>query len=585
MIKATMSEQNNFKHSTTSEIRVLRNIVPDESLAIGQLLSRELLKISMTDRAAIQEEIHGVRCLAIPETPELLKRGLEEFRNELDKIPKEQKRTYEECCVRAMLYQDEEDTCYALNDEFKLRFLRFELFDAAKAAQRFVNYMEFVREFWGADIALKRLIRFSDFNKAEMKLFRKGYFQVLPFRDSCGRRVLTLLGGLHPGVDPVMRAKAIFYLTDVLTRTDIESQQKGMIATTEAYCWSAEDSSGGRDKRSKTLLQFPHPKEGLYYTKRLLESVANRLIAIHNCWPDRPAFRIISKLLTIYGVSGSKQRMRLQFHVGDELEMRYRLKSFGIPIELLPITETGSIKMTNHNHWIKTRKHIEQGIDKNIRIIECPGSNDVVFRQGTSSMENPGNVRCRDLILSFLEEREKTTMSRIQTSNDHTLAARIHNEIVDRLLDTIERKHHARFLEWDKHRGTWTQMFDRAKVKQKVSVLLHSVGKRYRKRVVPSHTSSSSKSRIRKFDDEIRSDPVLSNVHVSRAVASPTISLEQNLNEMVIKSGEDDEAEQELLGPYSFLEGGRNAYKQQQCCRLSDDYSMQQISRKRMKKV
>lgn len=578
-----MSDPSGYKHTTDSEINVLRAIVPDEALSIGHLLSRELLKLSNTDRSAIQEEIHGVRCMAIHETPELIQRGLEELRNELDKIPKTEKRTYEECCVRAMLYQDEEESCYALKDDFKLRFLRFELFDAAKAAQRFVNYMEFVREFWGAEIALKRPIRFSDFNKAEMKLFRKGYFQVLPFRDSCGRRVLTLLGGFHPGVDPIMRTKVIFYLTDVLTRNDIESQQKGLIAITEAYCWSDEDDSGGGDKRSKTLLKFPHPKEGLYYTKRLLESLANRLIAIHNCWPDRPAFRIISKLLTIYGVSGSTQRSRLRFHVGDELEMRYRLKSFGIPIELLPITETGSIKMTNHNHWVKTRKHIEQGIDSNVKIIECPGSNDVVFRQGTSSMENPGNVRCRDLILSVLEEKEKS-MSSIQKSNDHTLAARIHNKIVNRLVDQIERKHHGRFLEWDKYRGTWTQMFDRDKVKQKVSVLVHSVGKRYRKRAITS-TNRSSQSRIRKLDHQIRSDPVACNTNVSRAVASPTISLELNLDEMAIKSDDDDEAEREKLGPYGFLEGGRNAYQEQQCCRLNDDCSIQQISRKRMKKV
>jgi len=142
-----------FKASTAFEIHYRRNIVPDESLAFSHLLSREMMKLSMADRTAIQEEIHGVRCLAVDETPQLLRRGLDEFHRELDKISKEEKRTYEECRVRAMLYQDEVDSCYALNEEFHLRFLRVELFDAAKAARRFVNYLEFVREYWGADIA------------------------------------------------------------------------------------------------------------------------------------------------------------------------------------------------------------------------------------------------------------------------------------------------------------------------------------------------------------------------------------------------------------------------------------------------
>jgi len=586
-------------HSTAFEIHYRRTVVPDESLAIGHLLSRELLKLSLADRTAIQEEIHGVRCLAVRETPELILNGLEEFRIELDKFPKDQKRTYEECRVRAMLYRDEEDSCYALHDSFKLRFLRIELFDAAKAVQRFVSYLEFVREFWGADIALKRVIRFSDFNKVEMKLFRKGYFQVMPFRDHSGRRVITLLGGFTPDVDTAMRMKAIFYLTDVLTRTDVESQQRGLVAITESYCWAAEDS--GRDKRSNSTLRFPNPKESLHLLKRLFESVPNRVIAIHNCWPDRPAFRIISKLLTIHGVSGSTQRLRLRFHIGDEFENRYRLKSYGIPIELLPITETGSIKMINHNYWIKTRKHLEQGIDTNVTIIECPGSNDTVFRQGTSSMENPGNVKFRDMILSLLENRDSDGGMYGSRSNNHNRsigntnnninATKQHNEIVERLVVTIERYRGGRFLEWDKHRSTWIQMVDRHKIKQKVSVLLHSISKRYRKTAVVAANNNSN--------GIVSSDFIVSNSDSGKR--SPSMLLSEDLDELVNKLRVDDEREiddatgandnmgsGDGLGPYAFIEGGRSLQQEEQCCQLRIDVdhpSHQQISRKRMKKI
>jgi hypothetical protein len=539
-----------YHHSTASKIDYLRTVVPDESLTTGQLLSRELLKLSLVDRTAIQEEIHGVRCLAVRETPELIRNGLEEFRIELDKFPNDQKRTYEECRVRAMLYRDEEDSCYALHDSFKLKFLRVEMFDAAKAVQRFVSYLEFIREFWGADIALKRLIRFSDFNKAEMKLFRKGFFQVLPFRDHSGRRVITLLGGFTPDVEYAMRLKAIFYLTDVLTRTDVESQQRGVVVITESYCWTVEDS--GRDKRSNSTLRFPNPKESLHFLKRLFESIPIRIIAIHNCWPDRPAFRFISKLLTIYGVSGSTQRLRLKFHIGDELESRYRLKSYGIPIKLLPITETGSIKMINHNYWIKTRKNVEQGIDTNVTIIECPGSNDTVFRQGTSSMENPGNVKCRDMILSLLENRASDGgmygfryNNHNRSSGNSTNVAKQHNESVELLVNTIERYRGGRFLEWDKHRSTWIQMVDRHKIKQKFSVLFHSISKRYRKTAAIAANNNSN--------DIVSSDLIVSNSSMGSC-------------------GD--------LGPYTFLEGGRSLQQEEQCCQLGNEVehpSLQQI--------
>jgi hypothetical protein len=582
-----------YNHSTAFEIHYRRTVVPDESLALGHLLSRELLKLSLVDRTAIQEEIHGVKCLAVRETPELIRKGLEAFRIKLDNIPKDQKRTYEECRVRAMLYQDEEDSCYALHDAFKLRFLRVELFDAAKAVQRFVSYLEFVREFWGADIALKRLIRFSDFNKAEMKLFRKGYFQVLPFRDRSGRRVITLLGGFTPEIDRAMRLKAIFYLTDVLTRTDVESQQRGTIMISEAYCWAVEDS--GRDKRTKSTLKFPNPNESLHFTKQMFESIPNRMIAIHNCWPDRPAFRVMSKLLTIHGVSGSTQRLRLKFHNGDELENRYRLKSYGIPIELLPITETGSIKMINHNYWIKTRKHVEQGIDTNVTIVECPGSNDTVFRQGTSSMENPGNVKCRDMILSLLEDRDREMYTshyhNRSSGNNNNNAAKQHNEIVERLVDTMRRYHGGRFLEWDKYRSSWIQMVDRQKVKQKVSVLLHSISKRYRKRAAASNGGDSIMNSIVSSN----SDFIVSNSDSSRdsVKRSPSMLLSEDLDVLAIKLNDEDEIDAGAntggggLGPYTFLEGGRSLWRQKQCCRIENDVppSQQQISRKRKKKV
>merc|ERR1712176_309484 len=238
---------------------------------------------------------------------------------------------------------------------------------------------------------------------------------------------------------------------------------------------------------------------------------------------------------------------------------------------------------------------------------ECPGSNDVVFRQGTSSMENPGNVKCRDLVLSLLEDRDNalkdnnnSNFSNGSSWNNNNNAARIHNEIVDQLVNQIECQRHGRFLEWDKHRGAWIQIDGRPKVKQKVSVLLHSIGKRYRKTVAPTTTSSNSNSnsnsRIRKLPShQIESDPVVSNDEIpiiSTSVADATmVSIDSSrespslmdFDAMVIKS--DDEADAEELGPYSFMDGGSSFRKQQQCCRFNDDFASQQRNRKRLKQV
>eukprot|EP00536_Pseudo-nitzschia_multiseries_P000181 jgi/Psemu1/398/gm1.398_g len=550
------AEQEKTSGQISTDLWHRRTAVPEESLPFGHLVSRELLKLSVEDRTAIHEEIHGVCCLAITETPELFARALSDFQTELNRMPPSQKQTYELCRARATQYQDEEHSCYALHDiDFRLRFLRAELFDAAKAAVRFANYLDFVKTYWGTEIALNRLIRLSDFTKDEIKLFRKGYFQVLPFRDRSGRRVITLLGGVGSDVDPHVRSKILFYFLDVLSRTDVETQRKGFIVVSEAYCFCANLVE--KAQRSNTSLKFPNPQEAFHYVKHLMTSIPFRLIAMHHCWPDRRAFHMLAKLLTIYGVVGSNQKLRLKFHIGDEMEMRYRLKSFGIPIELLPITETGTIKIANHKCWIKIRKTMENGCDTDATIIECPGINDVVFRQGTPSNGNPGNDLCRHLILELLEGKEPVEPWASSSPDSVATRTNTQNIAVHRLLDIVINYYGGRFLEWDRFRNTWIQMRDSAKIKRKATFLVHSVINRHNPAVAVSGSLNRSVSMGRDL--------------VTMKIAPPTLEHEHE---------HEPYGEQ---GNYEFVEGGRLAAKQQNCCHQLAGTSSEN-SRKRRRK-
>lgn len=228
---------------------------------VSNIISRELLKLTYNDRNEIYEEIHGVRCMAVDETPELLTRALLEFQNQLDIIPAIKKDAYNEILRLKQLKQiqilkaatahdqkrnkrtnnidnnnnrqpatatatpvppavppvAESAVCSFIDDkEFRLRFLRCELFDVRKAAIRFVNYLNLAHELWGG-VALTRQIRITDFTKSEMKFFRKGYYQILPYRDQAGRRVITLMGGMGLAVDSIERIKCFFYVRDAAT--------------------------------------------------------------------------------------------------------------------------------------------------------------------------------------------------------------------------------------------------------------------------------------------------------------------------------------------------------------------------------
>ena len=91
------------------------------------------------------------------------------------------------------------------------------------------------------------------------------------------------------------------------------------------------------------------------------------------------------------------------------------MRSFGIPVELVPLTETGNIKLNHHKQWIQLRKYLDEemakGVDKS-SIIELPGSTDVLFRTGMSLTCHPGNSMFQNIIMSQTEEHSAATQSR-----------------------------------------------------------------------------------------------------------------------------------------------------------------------------
>jgi hypothetical protein len=82
------------------------------------------------------------------------------------------------------------------------------------------------------------------------------------------------------------------------------------------------------------------------------------------------------------------------------------LKSFGIPIELLPTNVETNTKdaLKNHRKWCQMRKAKEQlsiespGTDCESFIVECPQHEDCLFGKGQAIMKHPGNVAMRKLL-------------------------------------------------------------------------------------------------------------------------------------------------------------------------------------------
>lgn len=173
------------------------------------LLTKELRRLSYQDRNDINEEIHGVCLIAPEETAEFLELSLVKLSTCLNQIvtdPPSLKIAYD--LSQRYSNQTTESHEPATNEifslpartyvndrNFRLRFLRCELFDEKKAALRIIKYLDLVLEICG-EYALKRPIQLDDLSKDEMKLLRSGCIQLLPYRDRAGRPVLAFVGDM-----------------------------------------------------------------------------------------------------------------------------------------------------------------------------------------------------------------------------------------------------------------------------------------------------------------------------------------------------------------------------------------------------
>jgi len=405
--------------------------LPDDA---DTLVSKELLQLSLKDRNAIDEEIHGVSTLAPEESPEFLEKALRDLSLEVDRIPNES------ACKAAYLESQKFPTTYVNGSDFRLRFLRCELFDAPKAAMRMMKFLGVVSDLFGT-VVLQRPITFMDFSKDEEKLYRKGYIQVLPYRDRAGRVICAWVGDFGLSVGLRQRAKLSIYMFYAVS-DDVESQRKGLVIVG----WVGSNTFGDSVPSLQHVDLFA----------KVWEGCPIRIVSSHMCFPDKPYFHWLRYLYTL--TLSANKRQRARFHLGEEIELRYEIKSYGIPVEIIPVTGTGNIKTVHHKQWIRLRKHLEdvraRGLDGS-SIIELPGSTDVIFRTGTSLTCHPGNSMFQNFIESYMLE--------------HSAASQAgKTAITKKIIDTLRRSG-GRFLQWD-NRGWWTELTGESQIHTKVAV-------------------------------------------------------------------------------------------------------------------
>jgi len=438
---------------------------------IDDIISREMMELSLSDRNDIQEEIHGVKCMAPPETPDFLASSLRRLDDGLSRVAPSVKAN---SFLEARQLGDES---YVNTVEFRLRFLRRCLFDVTDAVGRIVEFCYGMHTAFG-DFALRRsIILHKDFTRGELRQFRKGCYQLLPFRDRSGRRILAVFPDeVIVTMEPNLRAKIISYLCNVAAKGDEETQRKGIVV----LVWFAQSY--------KISYRIPI-RDGPMRPYAAWASV--RVAAMHVCSPDTPAFRFRRSLVAL---KSFYVRSRLMMHAGSHIELQYKLQSFGIPTEIIPITFSGSRKITTFRNWMKFRKSMDDHgeyvrlnglVEQKNRlptsstmstVVECPNSTDIIFRQGSSVLAHPGNARFRSVIeATVIKLREELKISGDNESaaanddynyfDDEFTPSKTTKALISELVDQFIETEKGRVLMWtqslayskDRH-GCWLWM-------------------------------------------------------------------------------------------------------------------------------
>lgn len=361
---------------------------PSSTEAVDALLASELNNMTVADRTNVFEEIHGVAEYAPEEyTAEKLKRSLHLLSEALASI--EDKPAYDKAQEIASNNIDsdkEKLTTFVNDDEFRLKFLRAEQFNAQKAAERMVKNLNLLERYLGI-VGLSRPICISDLDIEGLQIIKAGAFQLLPFRDRTGRRIAVRIGPL--GIDFIKNEKSmmktLLYLYQVLSE-DVESQKRGLVMI-----------SFPSINFDPTTISDPKAKRHIY---DILNSIAIRFASNHMCFPDKPWFRALGSLFLL--ASPTSIRVRTRLHFGSITECQYKMMGYGIPADQLPIKNSGTIKTQNQKKWIAFRQMKDDAIEQDGISVFCPSTKDVLAIGGMHFYKFPGNVAYREMLESKL---------------------------------------------------------------------------------------------------------------------------------------------------------------------------------------
>jgi hypothetical protein len=204
------------------------------------------------------------------------------------------------------------------------------------------------------------------------------------------------------------------------------------------------------------VLEYCNPHEAQHSIK-LRNALPARYVSMHYCYTRSDFYDFVN--FERYHFDKSL-RARCRTHECFAMECQYKLASFGIPLNMIPISITGKVKTNSHDKWMESRKEKEDPVSSRLppevvsdasvspeqlsNSLECdfsnisgsvqPTGNDVLFGRGKTK-GHPGNIWLRKII--------------DQNRSRYKIAEKWEKTVIAEDIVTIVREFSGRFLKVD----------------------------------------------------------------------------------------------------------------------------------------
>ena len=413
-----------------------------------QVLADAMNQLSMKEREEVYEDLHGISSNSIEEletnNPQYVEECLEKLEQVLCSIQNNDAATVTTTTTtttasdekRSHAYEQakQQNAEYVTNRKFRLQFLRADSYNVQHAAIRLLAYFEAKLELFGVD-KLARDITQEDLSSDDMSLLESGYVQVLNQRDRGGRPIFFVTNWVAKKNVNFRclenKLRAMWYITQC-TLKDEDAQLKGFVSV----LYTIGNGAPKAELDRVTLWKALH----------ITHVFPQRYVAMHFCYNNPKLKWMISIASTVFE---SRTRTRFRCHYGTNVECIYKLMTFGIPADILPINSAGKLVLQYHKEFLKTQKRLEKQIqllDAMEHLIIIPNSSDVLLGRGRTFRSNPGNIRFHNIIENYFEKYE---------SSNRTVKLVLSEEVVIEI-----KKLGSRFLKQQTETGGWIQVTD-----------------------------------------------------------------------------------------------------------------------------